>query len=134
MDISKCTSYFHDGILIGLKQYSNKIDLILSSAEVDPEELIENIPLGKYDRIKGILHLEGIKKIMRNDQPFLFNLVMEHKRGRIFNFEINNHNVELQIDWRDSNPKTKVNDFLTILIEAEKIYWENKPDLIDPYW
>lgn len=28
----------------------------------------------------------------------------------------------------------KIPTFIVMTIEAEKIYWENIPDLIDPFW
>jgi len=134
MDISKYTAYFHDGSLIDIKNIDDTIEISLSSAEVDPEDLTDDIPLGEYDRINGILHLEGIKKITRNDLLFNGILKMERQSGEIHRFKIRDAVVELQIDWEDFKPKSQVNDFSTIIIEAEKIYWENKPDLVDPYW
>ncbi len=134
MDVSKYAGYFHDGALIDIKQVGDKIELFLSSAEMDPEDLQDDIPLDDYDRIKGILHLEGIRKITRNEQPFVGNLNMEHKRGGILDLEITEHTVTLLIDWRDYNPLYGSVDCSEIMIEADKIYWENKPDLIDPYW
>ncbi len=134
MDISKYASYFHDGALYDIKHTNDTIELYFASAEVDPEDIEDNIPLGKYDRIKGVLHLEGIKKITRNKLPVDKKLNMEHPRGNIFNLNIAENFVELQIDWEEVSPQINCNDFSTIKIEADKIYWENKPDLVDPYW
>ncbi len=135
MNISKYAGYFHDGALYDIKHKDNKIELSLSSAEMDPEDLEEDIPLGQGDCIMGILHLEGIRKITRSKQPFLGELKMEHQNGGILDLEIDKNVVELLIEWNDYRPKRLIGvDFSTIKIEAEKIYWENKPDLVNPYW
>ena len=49
--------------------------------------------------------------------------------GSILDFEILNHKVILGIEWTDYPPKPRKSDFSTIEIEAEKIWWENIPDL-----
>ncbi len=135
MDISKYTGYFHDGGLIDIRHMDNKIELLLFSAEMDPEDLREDIPLGQDDCITGILHLDGIKKITKNEQPFFGELKMEHQSGDIFKLEISTTTVILKVIWSDYKPIPHSDiDFSTIEIEADKIYWENKPDLVDPYW
>ncbi len=134
MDISKYVDYFHDGGLYDIKHRNGKIELFMCSAEMDPEDLKDDIPLGDYDRIKGILHLEDIKKITRNKQPFIGELKMEHQSGEILDFEIVNDVVELGILWDNFKPKHQSMGYSTITIKADKIYWENKPDLVDPYW
>ncbi len=135
MDISKYAGYFHDGGLYDIKQKNGKIELFMSSAEMDPDDLQDDIPLGQGDCITGILHLEGVRKITRNKQPFIGELKMEHQSGSIFNLEITTTTVMLDIIWSDYKPVPRSDiDFSTIEIEADKIYWENKPDLVDPYW
>ncbi len=134
MDISKYADYFHDGGLYDIKQRNDKIELFMCSAEMDPEDLQDDIPLGQGDCITGILHLEGIRKITRNKHPFIGELKMEHQSGSILDFEIENNIVELGISWKNFRPKYQSKGFSTIVIEADKIYWENKPDLVDPYW
>src|SRR5271154_4797791 len=42
--------------------------------------------------------------------------------------------VELQISWRNAPQKPDVNDFSAIVIQADRIWWENIPDLFDPFW
>ena len=61
MDISKYTSYFHDGSLIAIDCGKNNTELTLTmeNAEVDPEDINDNIRLSK----KGKLHLKGIKSL-----------------------------------------------------------------------
>ncbi len=88
-----------------------------------------------YDCITGILHLEGVRKITRNKQLFIGELKMEHQSGDICDLEITTTIVILYVSWSDYKPISHSDiDFSTIAIEADKIYWENKPDLVNPYW
>ena len=52
--ISKYTAYFHDGSLVAIEYGKNNTELTLTleSAEVDPEDIKDPIPLSKDDRIK----------------------------------------------------------------------------------
>jgi hypothetical protein len=59
---------------------------------------------------------------------------MKYDYGSIFDFNIKDDTIELQISWRNSPQKPYVNDFSTIIINAKKIWWENIPDLVDPFW
>jgi hypothetical protein len=59
---------------------------------------------------------------------------MKYDSGNIFNLEIKKNKVEIAFSWVNFPPKPSVNDFSTIEIEAEKIWWENIPDLADPFW
>ncbi len=134
MNISKYAGYFHDGGLYDIKHKDENIELFMSSAEMDPEDLHDDIPLGHGDCITGILHLDGIKKITRNKQSFVGELKMEHQSGEILDFEIENNIVELGISWDDFKPIPHISiDYSIFTIEADKIYWENKPELVDPY-
>lgn len=45
MNIAKYDGYFHDGTLIDIKHIGNKITLLMSSAEMNPEDMKDNIPL-----------------------------------------------------------------------------------------
>ena len=54
---------------------------------------------------------------------------MQFDKGRIFDFEIKGKIIELDIEWVNYPPRLNVTDFSTIKIKAEKIWWENIPDL-----
>ena len=54
--------------------------------------------------------------------------------GDIFDFRADVSTVKLAINWINFPPNPEVLDFTTIIIDAEKIYWENRPDLVDPNW
>ena len=55
---------------------------------------------------------------------------MKNVCAEIFDFELKENQVEFQIIW-DSIPAKK-EDFSVVKIEAEKIWWENCPDMPDP--
>lgn len=101
----------------------------MESAEIDEEDIKDNIVLSKNDRIRGKLHIEGIKRIKQNDHPYHEILTMRYKDAEIFHFEIYQNKVEFQIKWCSYPPTPYIEDFSTIEIEAEKIWWENMPDL-----
>lgn len=129
--ISKYTSYFHDGSLVAIEYGKNNVELILSmeSAEVDPEDIKDTIPLSNDDRIKGKLHLKGVKNIYINDEKLSNPLKMTYDDGGIFDFEIKDNEVLLDISWCNYPPKVRNDDFSSISIYVEDVHWENIPDL-----
>lgn len=129
MDISKYTTLFHDGSLLAIMHTGKQLILSLESAEVDEENVKGYSIISKDGRIRGKLHIEGIKKIKENGQNLVFVLRMKDKDAEIFHFEINAHEVEFQIKWNSSPPRLRIEDFSTIRVEAEKIWWENIPNL-----
>lgn len=133
MNIADYTSNFHDGSIIDIKHEINRIEISMESAEITEEDMKEDFPLSEHDTIKGKLHLEEVKSI-KECNSYLNFLKMKHEDATIFHFKINNNKVELQIIWGTYPPNPPVDDFSTIEIEAEKIWWENIPDLYDPYW
>ncbi len=132
MNISKYAAFFHDGSVFDIKHTGSKIELSMRSAEMDEEDVKDDIVLSKDDRIQGKLHIEGIKSIEINSKLFLNVLQKEYDNGRIFDFEIAENSIELSIDWVNFPPHSEVNDFSVIRIEASNIYWENIPNLVDP--
>lgn len=129
MDIFKYKDFFHDGTLLGIEHQGKAIVLSMQSAEVSPEELPGHIALSSDDRIKGKLHLKGIKNIYINREKLSTLLKMNYDDGKIFDLEIKNNEVLLSISWRNYPPKARTNDFSTITINAESVCWENIPDL-----
>lgn len=132
MLISKYVDYFHDGEFIDVNYANNNINFILESAEIDPDEIGKEIKTSKNETILGRLHVEGVKKITVNKQEILDQLTKNFDYGKIFDLEIKENFVELAIDWVNFRPKPQVNEFSVIQIEAEKIWWENIPDLEVP--
>lgn len=134
ISIQKYTAYFHDGGVITIEHTDDEIIFSLESAEMDRSDMKDNIPLSERGTIKGKLHLDEISSFIINDFSFLEEFKMPYDYGSIFDFDIRNNQVELQISWRNAPQKPYVNDFSTIKIEAQKIWWENIPDLYDPFW
>lgn len=125
---------FHDGAVFNIEHINANITIFMRSAQIHEEDLKVKIGLSKYNRIKGKLHLEKVKMISINGAPFLGTLKMVGDKGGIFDFLLKKTMIELQLEWVNYLPKPEINEFWTIKIEAEKIYWENVPDLYDPFW
>ena len=129
--ISKYTSYFHDGTLFDIQYGKDPFELILAmeSCYIDIEDLKDPIPRSNEDTLRGKLCLKGIKNIYINREKLSTPLKMNYDNGKIFDLEIKNNEVLLSISWRNYPPKARTNDFSTITINAEDVYWENIPDL-----
>jgi len=128
-NISKYAGLFHDGSIIEVDHFNNAVTLSMESAEVDVEDTERDITLSKDDRIRGKLHIENVHCIKVDKKEIQGLLEKRYDEGGIFDFEIKEKYVRLLIDWINYSPKPKVNEFSVIEIEAEKIWWENIPDL-----
>jgi hypothetical protein len=69
--INKYTDFFHDGSINSIDHIGNEMLIYMESAEMDEEDVKDDIVLSEDDRIRGKLHVEGIKSIKINDEPFL---------------------------------------------------------------
>lgn len=127
MDISKNTAAFHDGSIIAINHSKDHAIVLMESAEMDEEDVKDDVMLSRDNRIRGKLHIEGIRNIQINNKPFLNKIKKEYDDGGIFSFEIAKNFVKLSIDWVNFPPKPQVNEFSVLKIEAEKIWWENTP-------
>lgn len=128
IDINKYADFFHDGSIIDIDHTGKRMIIVMESAEVDKEDIKDDIPLSNDARIRGILHIEEIKSIKTNNNPRLEVLNKKYDEGGIVNFEITKNSVLLSIDWVNFPPNPKINEFSVIEIEAKKIWWENIPD------
>lgn len=128
-NINKYTDFFHDGSIIDIVQIDNEIVISMESAEVDEEDMKDDIFLVKDARIRGKLHIENVKSVRLNDKPSLEFIKKPYDEGGIVNLEITKKTVMLSIDWVNFPPNPKINEFWIIKIEAEKIWWENIPDI-----
>lgn len=126
MNLKNYTSFFHDGSINAINHVGNKIIISMESAEMDEEDIKDDVSLSKDDRIRGKLHIKGVKSIKENNQHYTDVLRMKYEDAEIFHFEVNQNKVELQIKWCSYPPKPYIDDFSTIEIEAEKIWWENE--------
>ena len=130
MDIKKYTGYFHDGSILAIQHQGNKLVIFMESAEMDEEDKLDDVVFAKDDSIHGKLHLEVVKSIVEEGVGNLIKFEMKNIYAKIFDFELNRNQVEFQIIW-NSIPFDK-EDFSVVKIEAEKIWWENCPDMPDP--
>jgi hypothetical protein len=132
--IKKYLHEFHDGALLAIERKGQDYVLSLESAEMDRLDMKDGLSLSERGTIKGKLHLLSVQSIKINESKLQDELKMKYDYGSIFDFEIQNNLVELQISWRNAPQKPYVNDFSTIVIKAKNIWWENIPDLCDPFW
>ncbi|MDN3507486.1 MAG: hypothetical protein P0S94_01040 [Simkaniaceae bacterium] len=133
MDISIYAPFFHDGTVYDIQHSSNTMVVSMSSAEMDNNDMTEDTDLSKDNSIQGKLHIEGIHCIKVNDTFFTGQIKKDHDYCKIFDLEIGNQEVEMSIIWRNSPPNLEEEDFSTITIQAEKVWWENIPNLEDDY-
>lgn len=130
VDIRKYIDYFHDGNLFNISKLKNEITFQMSSAEIDSFEIEKDLELSEDHRIKGILHLNNIQKIHLTGAYQLEELFKIFNLGTILDFEIaNDGTVELGILWENYPPKVHTNEFTTIVVQADYVWWENVPDL-----
>lgn len=133
MNVSNYTAFFHDGAILDIKHEKNKIQLFMESAQIDEEDLkeehLDDIILSNDERIRGELHIEEIKSININNK-LVDRIIKKNDYGRIFDLELTHSSIKLLLEWVSFSPKLE-GEFMTIKILAEKIYWENIPDLVD---
>lgn len=132
MDIKKYSDFFHDGGIINIMQKNNSIEISMESNQIWPEWNKDKIPLSSYKTIKGKLHLEGVTNITEDhiNQKLIY---MNYDSGEILDFDINDNKIKLLVIWLNYPPKPKLDKTELIEIEAKKIFWENIPDLFNPF-
>ena len=112
---------------MSIDHHGNAMIIFMESAELDKDDIEDNVVLGRDSRIRGKLHIESIKSVQLNSKRYFVFFKKKYDEGGIVNFEITNNSVLLAIDWVNFLPKPAVNEFSVIKIEAEKIWWENIP-------
>ena len=132
MDIKKYTSFFHDGSILAIQHQKNNLVIFMQSAEMDEEDKLDDVIFSKEGSIRGKLHLEGVKSIVEEGVGNLTTFEMKTEDAGIFDFELKENQVEFQIIWGSFAPNCFDEDFSVVKIEAEKIWWENCPDMPDP--
>ncbi len=138
VDISRYTSLFHDGTVVKFHHSNDHIQFVLFSAEVQLDDIQDDVPLreqGGMLLIKGILHLKKNISILEDRSKLTINeladLMQKYDSGEIHHFKISNRHIDLQIHWTNFPPKADVSDFSNLKIDADEIYWENNPTLTD---
>ena len=57
LNINKYADFFHDGSILNIDHTGNKMIIFMESAEVDEEDVDDDIILAKGSRIRGMLHI-----------------------------------------------------------------------------
>lgn len=135
-NIKKYTAYFHDGYLLDIKHTKENMEIFMESAQIDPDDMKDNIQLSKHGTIKGKLHVEKIKEIRVNEELLIGEWEKPYDIGDIYEFNILDNVIRFVICWIDYSSKSSPNTnmWYNYQINAKKIYWENIPDLFNPYW
>lgn len=129
MEITKYTSYFHDGNLIDIFHQGSNIVFILESRQIDENDVVNEIFLSKNNTLKWKLHIDKVKSISIGNKKCV-NIIKKCDEGEILELEIHENKVLLLIEWKHFPPTSGITDVSKIEIQAEKIWWENMPDLI----
>jgi hypothetical protein len=126
---------FHDGYIIKISHEPTEIKISMESAEIDEESIKKEdfLTLSAHYTLKGILHIKKIKNIEVNGVTYIgkLNQTEIYESGDISSFEITNNTVLLKVMWTKPYERT---DLDILKIEANEIYWENMPDLVNPQW
>lgn len=134
MTIKDYQDFFHDGSIFSISYKKRNLELTISSAEINKQIKTDGFVLSKDDTLKGVLHAEDVKSIKVDGKLVNNEIPMLGDKGKIFELEITENYIEISIIWINYLPRRKEVDFSTIEIEAEKIYWEPVPDLVNPFW
>lgn len=127
-DLKYLESYFHDGSITGFEQSSNKISIMMESAEISNFDFVCHLELSKNKTLKGKLCLENSLDIRLDGQPALKKLKMLADSASILDFEEKANQVDFFVEWTNYPPKEEVIIYTNIKIKAMNIYWENDPD------
>lgn len=138
MNIDNYGGYFHDGSIIDIFHDNSTLVLSMDSAEISPEENLDNILLSEQRTIKGKLHLEGVESITESEtegeKAVHGHLKMLQDFAEILHLKIHGTTVKLGLEWVNLPPKKAVSAYSFYTIKAKKVWWENIPDLYDPFW
>src|SRR5262249_11925823 len=120
----KYAGYFHDGTLTGLIQEGNRVDFTLVSAEIDKRDRDASVP---HDfRLKGMLSLEGVRNIQVNRKPYSEPMKMKSESADIYNLEISEHRLEIELTWEIYLPYFKEVSWQTITMDYDRLTWKER--------
>jgi hypothetical protein len=74
-----------------------------------------------------------VKSILENDHTFTGFLKMLFDSAVILDFEIVSNKTKLFLEWTNYPPHAEIAVYSSYEVVAEKIWWENIPNLYDPY-
>jgi len=126
---------FHDGYLIDIKHDHDRIELSLESSQIDCEDFKNIFLLSDHGTLKGKLHFVGVQKITQEGIHHHEKLRKQEDEGDLFSIDFFDNKVSFVINWLPYSSKPdRQNSWISYEIEAEQIYWENIPNLPNPYW
>ena len=132
MNIALHTSEFHDGSIFSVDQTDDQLVIFMESAEIDSDE-VRDILLTNDNRLRGKLHIEGIQNIKENGAQVFRFPIGDYKKSEIKHLKILNSKVILEILWTEVSDPTETG-YSSLEIEADKVWWENRADLPNPFW
>ncbi|CDR33193.1 hypothetical protein [Criblamydia sequanensis] len=134
MNLAKYQSYFHDGTLIDIIHIKNTVEISISSCEIDLNDLERKIPLAHDGTIRGkIIVKKNIKVLIDKKNIPLNELRMFYDRAEILNLNVSKNEIKIFLLWKTLRPVVKDEKYSELKIEAEEIYFENIPTLLDPF-
>lgn len=133
MDISEYTSFFHDGSIIDIQQDKNEILISMESAEISNVDLQNKLTLTEQNTLKGVLHIYKPINVSIDNELLNNNLKMIADVAGILNFDLNKNKIRFFIEWINYPPKKQIEKYSDLQIESDKIYWENNPNIFDPF-
>lgn len=132
MNISKYASFFQDGSIIGFEHDSSELVILIESGELSENDLEDEITLSEYSTLKGRLHLKN-PSIWIDNQPFLGKLRMLADSYFILDFGLKENDLNLFVQLVNYKENREIEEYLEIKIHATDMYWENIPNLFDPF-
>ncbi len=105
----------------------------MESAEISPDENLDNVVLSEHLTIKGKLHIEEVSLITEKKNQTLDSLKMLYDSAYILHLKILGTTVLLDVEWVNFPPHPEITAYSFYTIHAKKIWWENIPDLFDPF-
>ena len=123
MNIEKYCSYFHDGTITHINVSGTEIIITMSSVQIEDFENEDDIILGKWDTIRGRLHLLNPQRILIND-IVVSPGQLKYQYGTILDLDFFPKRIELNVVWEHE----KENNFYQgIVFESVDYYFENLP-------
>ena len=104
---------FHDGSITAIHQVGRNIIISMESAQISSQ----------VSKMKGKLHLESVVSLKIDQQP-ASKIQMLTNLGNIIRLNLEQKRAHFFIEWIQF-PLTKNETYSDIIIEAEKIFWEN---------
>ncbi|MDP1834320.1 MAG: hypothetical protein Q8K75_00175 [Chlamydiales bacterium] len=131
IEIAAYAGYFHDGRLNDLIRENGDLILVIESAQIDPNEITQNVPLSNRSTLRGKLILEKLKRA-HIEGDAACGLAKIGLYGNIIDLSIAQTSVELALAWKYCGDK-RLEYFVNLLLEAENVYWKYDANILDPY-